>query len=241
MNIPIFVLRFKKLLAIFTNINYFIAFTKTGVAPSIEHRQLLIDYKFDSLIDVGANVGQFSLFADNNNIKQIIVFEPISECQKKIKKIFQNNKNVKIFKYALGSKNETKLMHLTNKLDSSSFYKPTNYLNKKLNIYSNHSRKIKILRADKILNKTYNLKNLLLKIDTQGFELEILKGFGNKISIVSAIYCECSYIKMYEGQPIYKDIIKYLKKKNFYLAKKYNQSFIEKKLFQADFLFLRKS
>lgn len=241
MNFSLFILRIKKILAICSNFRYLIAFIKTGVAPSIEHSKLFEDYKFNNLIDVGGNIGQFSLFASQNNIKKILIFEPIAECSFKIKKIFKDNKNIKIFSFALGNKNESKKIYLTNKIDSSSFFRPSLLLKKKLNIYSNHTKTVNIYRADKILSREFNSDKILLKIDTQGYELEILKGFGKKIYLIYGIYCECSFIKIYEGQPLYKDILKYLNSKNFYLAKIYNKNYLDnKKLFQADFLFLQK-
>jgi len=242
MNFSLFILRIKKILAICSNFRYLMAFIKTGVAPSIEHSKLFEDYKFNNLIDVGGNIGQFSLFASQKNIKKILIFEPIVECAVKIKKIFKKNKNVKILKYALGQKKEIKKMFITNKIDSSSFFKPSDLLKQKLKIFTDQTKKIKIYRADKILNKVLKTDKILLKIDTQGYELEVLKGFGKKISFIDGIYCECSFVKMYEGQPIYKDIINYLNTKNFYLAKTYNKSFFsKKKLLQADFLFLKNS
>jgi FkbM family methyltransferase len=242
MNTELFFLRLKKIFVVFTNIKYFNSFLKVGVTPSIEHQNLFKDYKFNKLIDVGGNIGQFSLFASQKNINKILIFEPIISCTKKIRKIFKNDKNIKIFNYALGNKKTIKKIYITNKIDSSSFFKPSSLLQKELKIHSNHTEKVKIFRADEILNKELKTDRILLKIDTQGYELEVLKGFGKKISSIYAIYCECSYIKMYQCQPVFKDIEQYLNNKNFYLEKIYNKSFLgNKKLFQADFLFLNKN
>ena len=68
----------------------------------------------------------------------------------------------------------------------------------------------------------YFLKNLkkpiFLKIDVQGYELEVLKGAS--LNEIKYIYLEASYIQLYKKQPLIDDIIRYLSSKNFKLIKK---------------------
>lgn len=59
----------------------------------------------------------------------------------------------------------------------------------------------------------------LLWIDTQGAELDVLKGAENILKKTKLIYLECSEQKIYEGQAQYEDLVSFLN--GFVLLKKY--------------------
>ena len=66
----------------------------------------------------------------------------------------------------------------------------------------------------------------LLKIDTEGNELKVLKGLGKKIIIIKAILIEFHNNKIYKNYNS-KLIHKYLLKNNFILKKKFHFPFTE--------------
>ena len=79
-----------------------------------------------------------------------------------------------------------------------------------------------------------------MKIDVQGYELEVLKGSEKLLENFDYLYIECSFIELYKGQPLYTEIIKWLKSKNFSYVKKFNSLFDRNKnIIQADFFFKR--
>jgi hypothetical protein len=47
----------------------------------------------------------------------------------------------------------------------------------------------------------------LLKIDTQGFEDEVLRGAGDLVGRFAAIQLELSFVELYEGQLLYEDLV----------------------------------
>jgi len=115
MDLKLFKLRLLKLYKIFTNPKYFKSFLLTRVAPTIEHEHLFKDKKYDTVIDVGANIGQFSLLASEESSAIIYAFEPNREALKKFKRNFHNN-NVKLFDFALGKKKSLKVFILQIKM-----------------------------------------------------------------------------------------------------------------------------
>jgi FkbM family methyltransferase len=233
-------LRIKKIISIFFSFNKRINYSLVCffTAPSYEHLKIIKKFtEINTFIDVGANRGQFSLLV--NSLfprKDILAFEPIKSEYLIYKKIFNNNRNIRCFNTGLGNKIETKQLYLTKSKDSSSFFKPgkiQNNLFRNTNIVSTDTVKIKKLST--FLNKLK--KPIFLKIDVQGYELEVLKGAD--LNQIQYIYLEGSYLKLYEKQPLIKDIIKYLSKKNFKLIGEYNVVKNNNKKIQADFLFIK--
>jgi hypothetical protein len=55
-------------------------------------------------------------------------------------------------------------------------------------------------------------------VDTQGYELEVLKGFEDEISKFKFLIMEFSTVEGYIGRVLYKDLNKYLNEKNFYMT-----------------------
>jgi len=100
--------------------------------------------------------------------------------------------------------------------------------------------KIFVKRFDEFINILKFKKKVFVKLDVQGYELEVLKGFGNYINQVDYILTEVSYQEAYKGQPFANEIIKFLEENNFFIIKKNVESKYKKKIFQQDILFERK-
>ena len=79
---------------------------------------------------------------------------------------------------------------------------------------------------------------ILLKIDVQGYELEVLKGCGDILVKFDYIYVECSFVELYKEQVLVDEVIQYLINYSFKLDGIYN-TFYDKKgiAVQGDFLF----
>ncbi|MDA9749070.1 FkbM family methyltransferase, partial [Pelagibacteraceae bacterium] len=128
-------------------------------------------------IDIGANIGLWSKDL-SSYFSKTICFEPNKDCIKYLKKNININKS-KIYNVALGSK-ECKLdLHTPLESGGSSFINKTKVGVDKdgTTIYGPFDNKIpKINVLVKTLD-SYNFKNIdFIKIDVQGFELEVLKG-----------------------------------------------------------------
>ena len=151
--------------------------------------KLNLSNNLNSIFDVGANVGSYSLLARKINKKCLIfAFEPVLETFILLQKNV-SNKNIKTFNFALGSnlKKEKMLVTKDSKL-STLFLENSNLVNKEDNKYLT----VEILTGDEFLKKNKNdLSEIsLLKIDTECYESEVLKGFGEIISRINVIQFE---------------------------------------------------
>jgi hypothetical protein len=88
----------------------------------------------------------------------------------------------------------------------------------------------------------FNFKNMFLKIDVQGTELQVLKSGVEFLKKVSAIHIEVSMQHLYEGDDLGYKIWEFLSDQGFYLYgidPWFRSRNLNGELLQADFFFLR--
>ena len=79
----------------------------------------------------------------------------------------------------------------------------------------------------------------LLKLDVQGYELNVLKGATQTLSKCRHVYAECSEVALYEGQSLRPAITAFLAEHCFRESGSYNQQYDRSELIQADYLYSR--
>ena len=190
--------------------------------------------KFLTVIDVGAHEGEtLKFFFYNFKIKSIIGYEAskinFHKLKNCIKKIKTDNPN-SIIEYnniALGEKKMQIEFYQTSESSSSTFCKinyDSNYFKRKKKILNfflkkNYISKSEIINLEPLKDELqkYNLGDIdILKIDTEGFEFNILKGLGDKISSIKYIYFEHHFDNMIIKNYKYRDINNYLNSFNFH-------------------------
>jgi FkbM family methyltransferase len=101
----------------------------------------------------------------------------------------------------------------------------------------------KLSSLDSVVSKTPFEKPDFIKIDTQGYELEVLKGGQKTLTHAEFVLLEVSMLDIYKEAPLVADVIGYMRSKNFVL---YDICTLMKRpldgaLFQSDFLFVKES
>ena len=182
---------------------------------TLSHLKKKYSMQVKTIVHVGAHEGQevddyLQVFPD----VEINLFEPQNGLFKKLEDNFMSNNQIKLYNFALGSKNGKSNMYVSNNQGlSSSFFKPKEHLNEHPEVHfqlDTINFDIKILDEQKISNID------LLNIDTQGYELEVLKGSIEALSNdVRYLILEVNKKELYEGCPLVQDIDKFLKQYNF--------------------------
>ena len=197
---------------------------------------------FEYFFDVGAHKGEsLKLFLNNFKIKNIYSFEPshinflnLKKNAKRIKRKFKDT-NILIENYALG--NEQKDMDMKQIEESSSstindINIESNYFKKKSKFLYNFNNKFfyEDIKIKQIILSDYILENKIpkidfLKIDTEGYEFNVLLGLKNDLKIAKLIMFEHHYHNMLIKNYKFRDIHQLLKKNNFKQIYKYKMAF----------------
>lgn len=169
------------------------------------------------IIDVGANSGQFtkvcSKYYPNSPIYS---FEPMPDFYNKIKKKFEKSPNIKTCNYALGNEkgfisfNKNEYGHVSSILDID-----------KNNIHYPNEKLTKIEVEISTLNEFFKTIPIaspsLLKLDVQGYELEVLKGGSEIVKQIDYIIVEANLEKLYDKQPTFTELNEHLNNIGFEL------------------------
>ena len=186
--------------------------------------RLVLSFKekeIDYILDVGANEGQFvkelRFYGYEGNI---ISFEPILDAHKRLLQNSLKDDKWEIYKpIALGNKNRESVINISkNSVSSSIFEMKKEHLENAPNSMYISKQSINEIRLEEIFfDLDLKEKNLFLKIDTQGYEYEVLKGAEEILKYFKGIMVEVSLTNLYEGQKSWQEILGFIQSKGFNL------------------------
>jgi FkbM family methyltransferase len=213
-----------------------------GVAAAIEHESLLRSIDCATVVDVGANRGQFALVARRCfPTAKIISFEPLSDPVATYCRVFQRDERTTIHRAAIGLLSEMRMMHISRCDDSSSLL-PISCTQTAIfpGTQEVSTLDVRVAPLDEFVSAGDLIAPAMLKLDVQGSEHEALMGCESLLHHFTFVYCECSFLELYTGQKLACDVIDWLSVRGFKLAGFYNPHYDRiGKAVQADFLFKR--
>ena len=178
---------------------------------NIHHKRIskfLQNRSIKTIIDIGAHKGEFiQNVLKIEGVDKIIAFEPQKKIFNILKEKFIYNNKISLNNFALSEKVEKRVMKI-NKMTATStlndinknslYFKLKNFLlNEKNSIIS--EEEINTTTFDIFFDKKIFDQNILLKIDTEGYEFNVLKGAEKKISEIKYILIENQFSKMYKN------------------------------------------
>jgi FkbM family methyltransferase len=214
-----------------------------GVAATTEHEHVVFPREYRTVIDVGANRGQFALFALHRfPDAQLFCFEPLPKAHQKLRTIAGGDPRVRIEQSAIGTTDGSLSLNVTRKDDSSSLLQPTALqLRTFPNTEAVSSIDVKVAKLDSAVAPAESTPPFLLKIDVQGFELEVLAGATHLLEGDGDILVESSFAELYAGQALADEVISKMYSCGYRLRGVYSLvSGRDGAPLQADFFFSRK-
>lgn len=213
-----------------------------GVGAAIEHRAIVGALPLATVVDVGANVGQFSLLVRAMHPdSQIVAFEPLPDAAARYRQVFAGDTKAVLHEAAVSPERGTATMHVSASADSSSLL-PISDRQSELFPGTEEvgTTDVEVGPLDAFVAHDLLAAPAMLKIDVQGFELEVLRGSVALLPAFAYIYVEASFEALYEDQALFEDVAAFLKTQGFVEAGRYNVAHTaDGAPIQADFLFHR--
>lgn len=192
-------------------------------------------YSPNIVLDIGAYKGTWTQEVYNIfPAAHFLMFEAQKDKEIYLQNITHNNQNIDYFIGLLGSKPESNVNFYLMETGSSVLYENTDHVRSKELLSMN--------TLDNVLQHVHMEKSCFLKIDVQGFELEVLKGAANVLLYVDLILLETSTLEYNQGSPLMHEVIQFMHKHGFivYDVCSPKRTSKEHVLFQLDIFFIRK-
>ena len=188
----------------------------------INQKRLLNNLVNGVILDFGAHIGDTTeLYRKYFSQSKIFCFEPFSESCDYLKKRFINDSNIKIVETALGSKDETKTLYVSNYSNLNSLQRPNE---RAWGFADEKSVDVETITLDQFYYEN-DIKQIdILKLDVQGSELDVLMGSETLLEKgnISLVYVEWQVVPLYENHHKYYKIAEFLAGFEYELFNLYN-------------------
>jgi FkbM family methyltransferase len=180
--------------------------------------------EIDCVLDVGAHQGEYGrLLRDYGYDRDIVSFEPVSANARVLREQARTDPKWTVMQYALGETEDDASIHVSRRSDLASFRSPSSY-GKDLfpegtlidDVERVGQRRLDQLLADDL--SEWRDHRLFLKIDTQGWEGEVIAGAGEYLEQIRGIQVEVSVKPIYEEMTPYLETLALLEAHGFELT-----------------------
>ena len=171
-----------------------------------EHVAAVLEkYRVNCVVDVGANRGQYARRLRRAGYRgRIASFEPVPDVFERLRDAAGEDPNWTVYPYALGREDTTTSMHVVPGT-LSSVLPPTDFGAERYEqLRAPTSHDVPVRRLDGLLEEvTAGLANprLYLKLDTQGYDVEVFRGVGDHIRDFVGMQSELALMRIYEAMP----------------------------------------
>ena len=196
--------------------------------PAEQHlKKVFAAYNIDCVFDVGANTGQFRdlLREDVQYAGPIQSFEPVSGNIATLRERARSDPAWRIWPWALGRETQTQTINIYSSPGLSSLLEPDLDAMHKLLPRSDTqitgSEQVSVRRLDEVFAEVtagLSFKNIFMKLDTQGYDLDVIAGAGRALAKVSALQTELSILPIYQTIPDYKVALQTLAAEGFEIS-----------------------
>jgi FkbM family methyltransferase len=171
--------------------------------------QLLVHHGIDTVLDVGANAGQFGRELRSLGYRgRIISFEPLTEAFQQLQAVASGDAGWRVLNLALGDAAGSQKIHQAGNSESSSLLEmlPLHLDAAPCSRYTGEET-VRVETLDALFDEVCRgAHNIYMKIDTQGYESQVLKGAARSLAQIDTIQIEMSLAPLYAGQALFGDL-----------------------------------
>jgi FkbM family methyltransferase len=174
----------------------------------LERAAWLREMNIETVLDVGANVGQFA--ASIRKVlpeARIYAFEPVEACFEELSRGNSGDRLFQGFPYALGDRDGSATINVNDFTPSSSVL-PMARRHVAEFPFTAHSTgaEIQVRRLDTVVPGLELSGPMLVKLDVQGFESQVIKGGRETLAAADVIITEVSFARFYVGQTSFEEL-----------------------------------
>ncbi len=186
---------------------------------SVRLAAMLASQGVDLVFDVGANVGQFAQSLRAAGYKgRLVSFEPLSTAHAQLLRVSQKDVQWKIApQVAVGAhEGEIEIHVAANSVSSSALEMLDSHGKAAPGSAYVGSERVRLSRLDTLAHDYMRPDTVpFIKIDTQGYEDQVLTGATNLLDRVSGLQLELSFVPLYEGQQLFDALVERLRALGF--------------------------
>ena len=188
-------------------------------------RRFLHHFEVDCVFDVGANLGQYAMMLRERAgyAGPIVSFEPNPHIAAKLRENASGDNNWFVEQTALGASAERGKFNVMTRDQMSSFHQPqtieTDLFRTEAIIAETIEIKVSTLEIELAKYRLkFGFRRPFLKMDTQGHDVEIAKGAGDKLRDFVGLQSELAIKQIYAGAPNYIEALKFYSDSGFVLS-----------------------
>lgn len=204
----------------------------------------LASHDIQTVLDIGANVGQYSALLRAAGYRgRIISLEPLADAYERLSRRASGDDRWTTVNSAVGAEpGELEINVSANSFSSSILPMSEAHLSADPHSAYVSTQKVPVTTVkDLVREHDVDPARCLLKVDTQGYEGEVLAGAGDLLGQFGALQLELSFVELYDGQKLYEELTSHVQSLGFTLwSIDPGISASDGRLLQCDGLFLRR-
>lgn len=170
-------------------------------------RNLFAELGVNCVVDVGANQGQYGEMLRRIGYQgRIVSFEPVSTTFAQLQRCARQYPDWQVQQCGLGSQSGELTINVVQGSELSSFRTPSAFFHQRFEAIGTLERteRVAVRRLDEVFAEVIaglRAPRVFLKMDTQGYDLEVLAGARQSLAQVVGLQSELSVVPLYEGMP----------------------------------------
>lgn len=166
----------------------------------------------ETILDIGAHLGEWSRMAKSVFPQaDLVMVEPQAEMKPFLDRLCARYPDSRWFQMGLGAEAGKRVLNIQDDFAGSSFLKDQTAKP----FHLEKQREVPVSTVDLLIREHKIPLPDLVKIDVQGFELEVLKGAQECLGNTEVFIVESSLFRFYAGQPIFHEIIEFMADRNY--------------------------
>lgn len=190
--------------------------------PMLRRKMIMDHHTIDHVLDVGANYGQYGMQLRNIGYQgKIDSFEPIHREYEKLRKRCEPDSQWTAHQMALGAEEMEAEINISDEYSQVSSLQPMLESSVERRSFWRHTstETIQVKTLDSFFGAiTSGSARIMLKIDTQGYEKNVLDGAMKSLPAVQLLQLEMSLVPLYENELLFSDMLELLESCGFHLV-----------------------